>query len=204
MFKELKVVQNSDEWFNARIGKITASHFDEIMPSSKQKKLPYNDTQAKYLYKVAAEILTNEREDSYTSKHMEWGNTYEPFAKKFYSDLNMCVVRDPGFFTDEAFLGDSPDGIIERERTLEFKCPTSKQHFFYSLYPEELYKAYRWQAIGHCFFTGIHQGSVCSYDPRFPEDKRLIEYKFEPTLEEFTQLNNRLEECVYTINGWLK
>lgn len=226
--KEIKCEQLSDEWFELRLGKITGSHFDLIMQTDGQKTaiekvvknnekykdkpdklkpMPprFSDGQLTYLYRVAAELLTNEREETFETKSMRWGTEHELMAKQCYSMRHLVNVNDCGFFTDEVMTGSSPDGIIgDRLRTFEAKCPESKQHFYYYLYPEELFKKYKWQAIGECYFTGIDKGVICSFDPRMPDDKQLVEYEFDPTEEQYTELKYRLKECVYLINEWLE
>ncbi len=207
MFKEIKVVQNTDEWFNLRTGKITGSHFDTIMPTARQKDNAWSKGQLTYLRKVAAEILTGEREDlAYQSRSMIWGQTHEPEAKKRYSFHTMQEVRDCGFYTDDLFLGSSPDGMInENERTIETKCPESKQHLYYHLNPVDLYKEYKWQCIGEVRLSECTSkaGVIASFDPRMPDDRQLVIYEFEPTAEEFELLDHRLKLAVELITEWI-
>lgn len=204
--KEINVIQGSDEWFEIRLGKITGSHFDTIMPTSKQKDNALSKGQLTYLRKVAAEILTGEREDSYKSKSMEWGETWESASKKTYSMHEMVKVRDCGFFTDEIMKGSSPDGIIgNNERSFETKCPESKQHLFYFLNPEDLYKEYKWQSIGEVYCSDVSgkAGVITSFDPRMPDNRKLVIYEFEPTTEELELLKFRLELCSNKVNEWI-
>jgi len=225
--KEIKCEQGTDEWFEARLGKCTGSHFDLIMQTDgqkkaiatvlknnekyadkpeKQKPLPprFSDGQLTYLYRVAAELLTNMREETFESKSMRWGTEHEPMAKQAYSMKHLVTVNDCGFFTDEIMTGSSPDGIVgDKLSIIEIKCPESKQHFYYSLYPEELFKKYKWQAIGECYFTGISKGVICSFDPRYPDDKQLVEYEFLPSEEQYRDLEDRLKECTDLINEWI-
>ena len=59
------IEQNTDEWFELRIGKITGSNFNNIMKSAKQRELPFNKTQLTYLYSVCAEMFTGVDEDDF-------------------------------------------------------------------------------------------------------------------------------------------
>lgn len=204
---EIDVVQNSDEWFELRTAKITGSHFSDIMPTAKQKDDAWSKGQYTYLRKVAAEILTGMREESgYQSKSMEWGQTYEPFAKRAYSMHELVNVRDCGFFTDELFIGSSPDGIIgNNERTIEVKCPESKQHLRYFNDPVEIYNDYKWQSIGEVYCSEVKDKSgVCiSYDPRMPDNRQLAIYEFIPTDEELELLKYRLNMAIEIIKPWI-
>jgi len=199
--KEIDVIQGSDVWFEIRTGRITGSHFDDLMPTAKQSINNWNKTQLSYLRKVAAEILTGERESSYQSRSMEWGNTQEPFACSEYEDRFMVVARECGIFVDGDFLGSSPDRIIgNMERTLEVKCPESKQHLRYLLDPEELFNEYPWQCKGECLFTGINKGTIISYDPRFLDvNKRLAIHDFEVSKEDFYMMRARLALAVQIV-----
>lgn len=198
---ELNVVQGSDEWMEERIGRVTGSHFDTLMPTKKQKIDEWNKTQLSYLRKVAAEILTGTKELDYKSRSMEWGNTNEPFACTEYEDRFMVVARECGIFIDGDHLGSSPDRIIgEMERILEIKCPESKQHLRYLLDPQELFDEYPWQCKGECLFTGINKGTIISYDPRFLDpEKRLAIHDFEVSKKDLDMMRARLALAVQMV-----
>ncbi len=204
---EINVIQGSAEWFELRTGLITGSHFNDIMPTARQKDNAWSKGQLSYLRKVAAEILTGTREDlGYKSNSMEWGEYQEPHAKRCYSLHEVVKVRDCGIFTDELFIGSSPDGIIgNMERTIEAKCPESKQHLRYFNDPIEIYNDYKWQAIGEVYCSEVTDRSgVCiSYDPRMPDNRQLAIYEFSPTVEEFELLKFRLDLAIETIKPWI-
>jgi hypothetical protein len=202
--KEIKVQQGTDEWFALRIGKITGSNFNNIMASPKQRKLPFNDTQLGYLYSVAAEIFTGTDEDDFKSKWMYRGNELESFAREAYSKKYDVITRECGFFTDEMFVGVSPDGIIGfNEKVLEIKCPKGSTHVKYSLYPEELFNAYKWQVVGECYATGIGNAVIISYHPDFPTEKQIVEYEYTITDADIAELESRLKECEDLLMSWI-
>jgi hypothetical protein len=204
MNKEIKCEQLSVEWFSARLGKLTGSKFQKLMPTKRQKPDAWNDTQLSILRECAAEILTGEREESFINKTMQWGIDNEQNARRAFELQEMTAVRECGIFLYSDYIGSSPDGIIEEtEETWETKCPTSKQHLRYWLDSQNLIEDYGWQAIGECFCAGYKKGIICSYDPRFPDDKMLVIHRFEPTEEEFTALKNRLELAVELIKEWI-
>jgi hypothetical protein len=192
---EVKVVQGTDEWKAERIGRITGSNFNNLMKSPKQRKLPFNDTQLDYLYSVIAEGLTENSEDDFESYDMRRGTELEPIARQAYSDKHMMNVRECGIFTDDGMIAVSPDGICADETILEIKCPKAKTHVKYMLNPESLFKQYKWQVIAEVWATGLLGGTIISYHPDFPDDKKIVEYEYEPTIEDFTELTDRLEEC---------
>ena len=203
--KEINVLQLSDEWFELRLGKLTASKFDKLMKTPKQR-LEWSDTQTAILLECASELLTGQREDSFTNKAMQWGNDTEEEARSFYALTNMTTVRESGFFETSEYIGGSPDGIIEGAGCLEIKCPNSKQHLKYLLDVEQLKKAYKWQALGHIFNTGLDYCDLISFDPRFKDDsKKMVSYRY--TVKEYADdlllLIARLDHAVEIIKGWL-
>lgn len=201
--KEIDCIQGSEEWFEARLGHMTGSRFQDIMPSEKAKK-EWTDGQLTYIRKVAAEILTGVREDSFTSKSMEWGNTWEPVARQKYSDMIMSPIRECGFFEYTEYSGSSPDGIIgDNSATFEVKCPESKQHLRYLLDPSELWKDYKWQVIGEMLCTGIHEAVIVSFDPRFPESKQIAVYHPENCDDDLRKLEDRIKKATDMLKEWI-
>ncbi|MGD8567364.1 MAG: YqaJ viral recombinase family protein [Gammaproteobacteria bacterium] len=203
---EYKVEQRSDEWFKLRIGKITCSNFGILMPTPRQKT-EWNDTQLKILREIAAEIITQEREESYTSSAMQWGIDQEDNARYLFQAQEFETVRTCGFFELSEYVGGSPDGIIVRDGedwgNLETKCPTSKQHLLYELDKDELFKAYKYQVLGQCLVTELLPYALCSYDPRFPDSRQLIIIRGVATDEDLKPLRDRLDSAIALIRSWI-
>lgn len=203
MNEEIKVPQLSTEWFTARLGKLTGSKFQKLMPTARQKPDKWNDTQLSILREIAAQALTGEREESFTTKQMQWGIDNEDNARRAYEFSEMVTVRECGIFLYSDYIAASPDGIIEDTgETWETKCPTSKQHLLYWLDSDILYKDYKWQCVGECLCSGLKKGVLCSYDPRFHDSHKLVIHRFEPTEEDFQALKDRLELAVELIKEW--
>ena len=70
--------QRSDEWFKARLGKVTASNVHKIFVGGAGK------TRKDYLMKLVLERLTGERVEGFTSGAMQWGIETEPLARSTY------------------------------------------------------------------------------------------------------------------------
>lgn len=186
-----ELVQGSDEWFNARLGRLTGSRFPAIMPSSRQKPDQFNDTQLKILKELAVERLTGERAETYSNKYMEWGTETEPVAREYYELETFNIVKEVGFYPFEDF-GDSPDGIVEGIKAVEFKCPKSTTHLDYMLEPKKLLNTYKWQCYGHMIATGLKGCDLISFDPRFPDGKKIVIVKIEYEQDESDKLMARL------------
>ena len=198
---ELICEQRSKEWFAARLGKITGSKFDDLMPATMAKVEQFTQTQEDILIKVASEILTGEREESgFLSKDMQNGIDREPFALKAYENHELLEVRECGFFTISEYLGSSPDGVIEiTKESWETKCPKNTTHTKYFNNPYLLFKKYKWQCVGEAWAIGYKKGVICSFNPKFSPDKQLVIYKFEVTPEDLAFLQTRLNVCIAKI-----
>ena len=203
---EHKVEQRSDEWFNLKMGYISPSRYPKLMKSPKQRT-EWNETQLDILRDIAAERITQEREESYTSKAMQWGNDHEESALHLFQVQQFEEVRTTGFIKLNEWVGGSPDGIIVRDGEdwgiAEVKCKMSKNHLLYLLDADELKKAHGWQAIGYCHILGVRNYSLISYDPRFPDDRQIVIYSGVVTDEELVTLENRLNDAIEKIKEWI-
>jgi hypothetical protein len=201
--KKHDVEQLSSEWFALRLGRITGSHFGELMQTGRGK-VEWGQTAMTLLRNVACEILTGEVDEDFRSKHMEWGNQYEQEAKELFSFIRSEEVFDGCFYEIGPHAGTSPDGILSDNRVLEIKCPKSKTHFEYWLDSETLLNKYRWQVVGEMLGTGADMAYLCSYDPRMPSEKQMVIVEVERKEDEVTALYERIQAGIEIIEGWLK
>lgn len=196
--------QLSKEWFSARVGRITGSLFPLLMPTEKAKK-EWTEGQYSLLIEIASQRLTGKHEESFTSKAMQWGIDNEDSGREALSDFLMAPIRESGFWEYSEWAGASPDGIGgDMAFTAEVKCPASKTHMLYLLDSNELWKKYRWQVVGETLCSGIDKGYICSYDPRFPEDKQLVIHDPGDLSEDREKLKARLIAAEKVISEWLK
>ena len=68
--------QHSDDWYNIRLGKFTASHASTIATAGKGLET--------LCYDLAAEILTKHKKDTFQSAAMEQGNELEDQARTLF------------------------------------------------------------------------------------------------------------------------
>ncbi len=189
-----EVEQGTEDWFKLRMGRITSSNFPLLM--QKPKSGDFNNTQLTYLKERAVEILTGIRPESFTNKYMEWGTETEPLAREYYELETFSLVKEVGFYPFGENFGDSPDGIIEGVRALEFKCPKSTTHLDYLLDPSKLVKAYNWQCYGHMIATGLKECDLVSFDPRFTDNsKKMVMVNIKLEQEKADELMSRLFVC---------
>lgn len=157
--KILDVPQGSLEWHQARLGRPTASNFDNLVTSigaqSKQRQ--------KYMYKLAGERVSGVVEESYQNANMLRGTATEEEARKFYEFTTGEVVTKVGFcLSDCGRYGASPDALVGEEGLLEIKCPTLAVHVEYLL-EGKLPTAYIQQTQGQLFVTGRKWSDFLSY-----------------------------------------
>jgi len=155
--------QGSDEWKAIRLGKATASCFMKIM--SKGKGSAPSKTRQSYMLQLAAEILTQQSQDSFINQYMEWGNECEPQARSMYEFNNNVDVEEVAFITLDEFVGVSPDGLVGDNGLLEIKCPkttTQLERFLSGEFPS----TYRAQVQGQLWVSEREWCDFVSFDPR--------------------------------------
>lgn len=108
------VVQGEPEWYEARRGIVTASHFSDVMAQGT------GATRRKYMLRLAGERLTGEIAEAYSNAHMERGQEHEPKARAQYEFDTDCTVEQIGFIR-YGERGASPDGFVGKDGMVEFK-----------------------------------------------------------------------------------
>jgi putative phage-type endonuclease len=114
--------QRSDEWHQARVGKVTASHVGAILGLSPHM------TRAAVLRRMVRDALGAEPE--FTGNiATEYGQANEEGAIAEYYLETGNKVQPVGFMVhpDEDWAGCSPDGLINDDGGLEAKCPFGKR-----------------------------------------------------------------------------
>lgn len=116
----IECVQGSEEWWEARLGYVTASNFHKVLNKRTGRGL--------YMRKIAAEKLTGCWEESYKNEIMEYGSETEQAARLFYEQANDCTIEQIGFVKRDDWIGGSPDGFIGKAGIIEIKCPLASTH----------------------------------------------------------------------------
>lgn len=179
--------QNTEEWRNARAGKITASMmkaalaFDpggSIYKSGPKKgqERPARSLQARtdYIYDIVAEILTGQAKEPIRAKALDWGHDVESAARAEYEVETAQVVQVVGFVTHPVFpfIGCSPDGLVGTQGLTQIKCPADSANHIITLetgMPEEHIP----QVQGEMFVTDRVWSDFVSFDPRMPPGFRF-------------------------------
>ena len=86
--------QRTEEWFAARLGKVTASKVSDVVAKTKSG---YGASRATYMSQLLVERLTKTRAEGFTSAAMQWGTDTEPKARTAYEFITDMNVVEVGF-----------------------------------------------------------------------------------------------------------
>lgn len=164
--------QRSDEWFKARLGKVTASRVADLMART---KTGYSASRANYMAELICERLTGSQAERFSSAAMQWGTDCEPHAKAAYAFLHDALVDDVGFVPHPSIpdFGASPDGMVGADGLIEIKCPNTATHID-TLLGDGIDGKYITQMQVQMACTGRQWCDFVSFDPRLPGDMQLF------------------------------
>ncbi|QEE12087.1 YqaJ viral recombinase family protein [Bartonella krasnovii] len=158
--------QRTAEWFQARLGKVTASNVYNVL-SKTAKGMPtskYED----YKIKLMTERLTEEISQSYITPAMQWGIDYEEDPLREYAFIYDTEVTRCGFIQHPTIqmAGASPDGLIGEDGLIEIKCPQSSNHLRFFI-DSNIKPEYITQMQFQMACTGRKWCDFMSYNPNF-------------------------------------
>jgi len=180
--------QRSDEWFAARLGKVTASRVADVI--AKTKTGP-SASRENYSTQLVLERLTNKQAESYTNAAMQWGTETEPMARQAYELKRGLFVNETGFVDHPTIemSGASPDGLVGMDGLIEVKCPNSATHME-TMLTQKVPAKYIPQMMWQMACTGRNWCDFVSYDPRFPENLQIFieRVEYDPTYVRMLEL----------------
>jgi putative phage-type endonuclease len=198
------MVQRSDEWYEARRGKITASKVEDILKGPSGK---YRATRQKYMIELVGEILTGITKQLPKIKAVEWGVDVEVLAKAVYELHTDSLVQEVGFILhpEMEFLGASPDALVGEDGGLEIKCTETTTHLALRA-SGKIDPKYLTQIQVGLMCTGRKWWDFMNYDPRLPDDKAVYikrierdEAKIKEITEEVQKFKEELDAMVRDI-----
>lgn len=200
------IKQHTDEWYEARLGKVTASRFGDVLclPRSKkdQEEGKLSKTADAYMMELITETLTGEAR-KLDRLALEWGTEHETEARELFELENLTEVQEAGFEMIHDLIGGSPDGYIGDKGIVEIKCPYNSGNHVNYLYGKPLSRNYIAQIQGNLWITNREFCFFISYDPRMKDDKHklhvrtilrdinFIDKELEPTIERFITIYKR-------------
>ena len=189
----IDIEQNTDEWLDLRMAKLTGSGVKVIMANLGKA---FGDPAKKLAISIAREQITGKRSiaSSYSNAHMERGHEQEPFARALYEDQNFVDVTNGGFF-DCGNLGCSPDGLVLNDGLIEIKSVID--HVQYATIKRGgIDPVYKWQVYFNLMTTERDWIDYVSYCADFPEETQLYIHRVHKSdcMEYFSQMTNRITE----------
>lgn len=179
-------LQGSQEWFEARLGKATASRMADVCAKIKSGEAA---TRRAYRIQLVCERITGTLTEHFTTRDMEWGTEQEPFARAAYEAHSGNFVDECGAIphkTIEMFAA-SPDGLVGKDGLIEIKCPRPATHIEWLL-DGRVPTQHKPQMIAQIACTGRKWVDFVSFDPRMPEHLRLFVVRFTPSPKEIEEV----------------
>lgn len=125
------MLQRSDEWFEMRKGRFTASDIVRLLGKDGLKMT--SQSIESFAFEKAVEILYGiDEEESFISFDMQRGIDQEPLAFQKFKDikeLEFIDVQECSFFPYGEHAGASPDGLVGKNAVLEIKNPRRVKFF---------------------------------------------------------------------------
>jgi putative phage-type endonuclease len=197
--------QGTSEWFNARLGKITASRLNAVMAKTKSGPAA---TRANYMMELICQKLSGQREESYTNAAMERGVELEPIARGAYEAANGLFVEEIGLVDHPAIKGfaASPDGLVGDKGLIEIKCPNTATHVEF-LKSGKIKRDYILQMHAQMLCTDRDWCDFVSYDDRLDGlEYKCVRVEFDTNLahEIMMEVNKFLTEMNEELQTILK
>ena len=182
--------QQSEEWFELRKGKMTASHAQAIGLNGAGLKTYIRELMAEYYSKGTKKRFSNFQTDR--------GNDLEPSAAMVYSfKTGLEVQRDIGFVLMGDYVGCSPDSFVCSDGLAEIKCPDDKAYFDLLL-DGKIESKYIWQMQMQMLVCGKSWCDFVAYNPNFKQDVWIDRVLPDP--KKFDALKAGFESGIKMIN----
>lgn len=160
--------QGTEEWYQIRAGRFTASKA-RLLTSNLS-----NITPQKYIAQVMQEQIsgrpTRGRGNFW---QMEHGTENEPVAIKLYEKLTGNTVDKVGFISKGDDLGASTDGLVSFDGIIEVKCPAT-EFAYRCLQDPKKNKDHYLQMQFALWVSGRQWCDYVVFDPDFPEGKNIV------------------------------
>jgi hypothetical protein len=182
--------QGTEEWFEDRLGKATASHAKDVVSRDRYGK-PYK-SYYDYIIQLAIERVTA-KQLRFSNKFTAHGNEYEGYVAQLYEDAYPeRDVRETEFIEHPTLAaGASLDRLVDDDGDIEIKAPNSATlvRYMISMIPEDdpnyelvkilglsgnEWKFYYEQIQWQLWISGRKWCDFCVGDPDMPENAQLI------------------------------
>jgi len=194
----IDLVQGTDEWLSARLGRVTASRVADVIARTKSGP---SASRANYMAELVAERFRGSRDETFTNAAMAWGTEQEPDARVAYEFRTDAVVEQVGFIRHPTIVmsGASPDGLVLADGLVEIKCPNTATHIE-TLLTSAIPGKYETQMLWQMACTGRAWCDFVSFDPRMPEQMRLFVKRFERDDARIAEMEQQVREFLFELD----
>lgn len=194
--------QGTKEWFQNRIGCLTASRIADAIRKAKREST--GELQARYDLKLelAVERITNKPSDHFTSVWMERGVEMEPLARAAYELRTDITVQTVDLVLHPAIHwgAASPDGLCGDDGLIEIKVPKPTTHAEYLL-GECVPELYQPQMMWQMACTERAWNDFVSFCPDFPEPLDLFICRLPRDEERIRQMEAEAEKFLAEVEA---
>lgn len=175
--------QRTDEWFQARLGKVTASAISNVMMK------PTTAGYQNYMAQLICERLTGQKTETFQSSAMLHGVETEPQARALYEMETGLDVTKVGFVNHPSLMmaGASPDGLCGDDGLVEIKCPQPAQHIA-TITGSPIKREYLLQMHWQMACTGRDWCDFVSFNSDLPIEMQLHVQRVERNAEQIKEL----------------
>lgn len=191
--------QRSPEWFQHRLGRVTASRIADVMA---QTKTGPGAARKNYAADLVAERLTGEAREGFSNAAMQWGTEMEPQARTAYEFMTDATVLEVGFIDHPTIqmAGCSPDGLVGDDGMVEIKCPNTATHIE-TLLTGQIEGKYLKQMQFQMACAGRKWCDFVSFDPRLPAEMQLFVKRIEADPTEAAAIEEAVSAFLAEVAG---
>lgn len=189
--------QRTEAWYQARVGKATASRVADILTKIKTGEAA---SRKNYKMELVVQRLTGKPGESFTNAAMEWGTATEPQARMAYEAYTGNFVEEKGFIDHQTIegFGCSPDGVVG-EGLIEIKCGNTATHIDWLL-DGKAPSRHIPQMMAQMACTGAKFCDFVSFDPRVPEDLQIFVIRVERDEEYIAEMEKEVKLFLQEVN----
>jgi len=194
--------QGTEEWFAARLGKVTASRCHEVIAKTKSG---YSAARKRYMDDLIEQRLTGKFPETYSSNEMNWGVATEPLARERYESETWVTVEEVGIVAHEdiKYASASPDGLVKHDGLVEIKCPKTTTMINY-VTSDTIPENYQTQMLWQLACTRRKWCDFVVFDPRLPFNMQIWIKRFQPTNSEILALEVKVCDFLIELNEKLE
>lgn len=193
------MLQRTDEWYLARLGKVTASRISDVIAKTRNG---YGASRTNYMGELLLERITGKRTEGFVSAAMQFGTDNEPDARRAYSFYADADVEEVGFILHPEIIdaGCSPDGCVGKSGLVEIKVPQAATHLN-TLLTGAIDERYIKQMMFQMACTEREWCDFCSYQPAFPAHLQLFVQRIRRDDELISELERESRLFIVELNS---